>query len=82
MQMKEKVMLTMTSLLSILFFTFHVADDIVRGFEKGDASNSLIALGVTALFSLILASRGLFAAIKGADGRMTAVENESPDRRR
>ena len=33
--MKHNVMLTITSLLSILFVTFHVADDIVRGFEPG-----------------------------------------------
>jgi len=29
--MKHSVMLTITSLLSILLFTFHFADDIVRG---------------------------------------------------
>ena len=28
-------MLTIASLLSILFFTFHLADDIVRGMEPG-----------------------------------------------
>ncbi len=33
--MKHNVMLTITSLLSILFFTFHLTDDIVRGFEPG-----------------------------------------------
>src|SRR5262249_36283222 len=38
-QMKHNVMLTITSLLSILFGTFHLADDIVRGFEKGGVSN-------------------------------------------
>jgi hypothetical protein len=32
-------MLTITSLLSILFFTFHLADDIVRGFEPGKLTN-------------------------------------------
>jgi hypothetical protein len=32
-------MLTIASLLSILFFTFHLADDIVRGFEPGTATN-------------------------------------------
>ncbi len=37
--MKHSIMLTVASLLSILFFTFHVADDIVRGFEKGGVSN-------------------------------------------
>ncbi len=37
--MKHSVMLTIASLLSILFFTFHLADDIVRGFEPGRLSN-------------------------------------------
>jgi hypothetical protein len=32
-------MLTIASLLSILFFTLHLADDIVRGFEPGTATN-------------------------------------------
>jgi len=33
--MKQNVMLTIASLLSILFVTFHTADDIVRGMEPG-----------------------------------------------
>jgi len=37
--MKHSVMLTIASLLSILFFTFHLADDIVRGFEPGTLTN-------------------------------------------
>jgi hypothetical protein len=37
--MKESVMLTIASLLSLLLFSLHVADDIVRGFERGDISN-------------------------------------------
>lgn len=37
--MKRNIMLAITSLLSILFFTFHLTDDIVRGFEKGGLSN-------------------------------------------
>ena len=37
--MKQSVMLTIASLLSILFFTFHLADDIVRGIEPGTATN-------------------------------------------
>jgi hypothetical protein len=32
-------MLTITSLLSILFMTFHLADDIVRGNEPGGIKN-------------------------------------------
>jgi len=37
--MKQSVLLTITSLLSILFVTFHLADDIVRGFELGGFRN-------------------------------------------
>jgi hypothetical protein len=37
--MKHSVMLTIASLLSILFFSLHLADDIVRGFEPGTATN-------------------------------------------
>jgi hypothetical protein len=33
--MKQSVTLTITSLLSILLATFHLSDDIVRGFEPG-----------------------------------------------
>jgi hypothetical protein len=121
-------MLTITSLLSILFFTFHFADDIVRGFEPGGIKNligvlimvvwlygtlvlagrrsgyiimllgsllgsvvpvvhmmgsglvggkiadssgvffwvwTLIALQVTAIFSLILSARGLWSLVRG-----------------
>ena len=37
--MKLSVLLTIASLLSILFFTFHVTDDIMRGIEPGTVSN-------------------------------------------
>ncbi len=40
--MKHNVMLTVASLLSILFLTFHLTDDIVRGFEKGGSQTSLL----------------------------------------
>ena len=125
--MNHSLMLTIASLLSILFFTFHLADDIVRGFEKGGVSNltavpifvvwlygavvlagrrsgyvitllasllalavpllhmkgagvggdiakssggfffiwTIIALGVTALFSVILSARGLWGLRRG-----------------
>jgi len=33
--MKRNVMLTIASRLSILFMTFHLTDDIVRGMEPG-----------------------------------------------
>ncbi len=37
--MKHTITLTITSLLSILFFTLHLADDIVRGMEPGTLTN-------------------------------------------
>ena len=33
--MKHNIMLIIASVLSILFMTFHLADDIVRGMEPG-----------------------------------------------
>ena len=57
--MKHNVTLTITSLLSILLFTFHLADDIVRGFEKGGPSNlTAIPIFVVWLYgTLVLAGR-------------------------
>ena len=57
--MKHNVMLTITSLLSILFLTFHLADDIVRGFEKGGVSNlTAVPILVVWLYgTLVLAER-------------------------
>src|SRR5476651_1933489 len=37
--MKQNLILTIASLLSILLLTCHLADDIVHGFEKGGLSN-------------------------------------------
>jgi hypothetical protein len=57
--MKHDLMLTIASLLSILFFTFHLADDIVRGFEPGGVSN-LTALPIFVFWmygTLVLAGR-------------------------
>jgi hypothetical protein len=46
--MKHNVMLTIASLLSILFMSFHHADDVVRGMAPGKLSNlvPVIFLGV------------------------------------
>jgi hypothetical protein len=52
-------MLTIASLLSILFFTFHLADDIVRGMEPGTLTN-LTAVPIFVLWlygTLVLAER-------------------------
>jgi len=37
--MKQSVMLTITSMLTLLFLSFHHADDVVRGFAPGKFSN-------------------------------------------
>lgn len=57
--MQRSTLLTVTSLLSILLFTVHVADDIVRGFERGGPWNlSAIVIFVTWSYAtLLLAGR-------------------------
>jgi len=58
--MKSNVMLTIASLLSVLFLTFHLADDIVRGFEPGGLSNLVggVLISVVWLYGiLVLAER-------------------------
>jgi hypothetical protein len=58
--MKHNVTLTITSLLSLLFLTLHLTDDIVRGFEKGGLSNLIggVLISVFWLYgTLVLAER-------------------------
>src|ERR1041385_4409382 len=57
--MKQNVMLTIASLLSILFATLHLAGDIVYGYEPGTASNLLfVPITVVWLYgTLVLAER-------------------------
>jgi hypothetical protein len=57
--MKQSVLLTLSSVLSVLFFSLHVADDIIRGFEKGGLWNlSAVLIFVTWLYgTLVLAGR-------------------------
>jgi hypothetical protein len=57
--MKESVMLTIASLLSILFGMFHLADDIVRGMSPGGLPN-LVAVVICVVWlygTLVLAVR-------------------------
>ena len=64
--MKHSVLLTVASLLSILLFTLHLADDIVRGFEPGGLSNLVggVLISVVWLYAtLVLAERRLGYAI-------------------
>ena len=57
--MKHQVTLKITSLLSILLFSLHLADDIVRGFEPGDLSNypGILILAVWLYATVVLAER-------------------------
>ena len=57
--MKNSVMLTITSLLLLLFLTFHLADDIRRGFEPGKLTNlTAVPIFVFWLYgTLVLAER-------------------------
>ena len=57
--MRHRVTLTITSLLSILLMTFHLADDIVRGIEPGRLSTEIgVLILVVWLFgTLVLAER-------------------------
>ena len=57
--MKRNAMLTIASLLSILFTTLHLADDIIRGMEKGGLS-TLVAVPILVVWlygTLMLAER-------------------------
>jgi hypothetical protein len=58
-QLKHNVTLTITSLLSILFFTFHLSDDIVRGLEPGGFKHitGVLTLVVWLYGTLVLTGR-------------------------
>ena len=57
--MKRSVLLTITSLLSILLLTFHLSEDVVRGFEPGGLSNiiGVLILVVWLFGAVVLAGR-------------------------
>ncbi len=58
--MRHNVTLTVTSLLSLLLLTLHLAGDIVRGFEPGGVSNLVggVLISVVWLYgALVLAGR-------------------------
>ena len=57
--MKHNVMLTVTSILSILLFSIHVTDDIVRGMGGGGLENliGVLILVVWLYGTLVLAER-------------------------
>ena len=59
--MKNNFMLTVASLLSMLLFTFHLSDDIVRGFEPGGFKHisGILTLVVWLYGTLMLSERRL-----------------------
>ena len=67
--MKHTVMLTVTSLLSILLFSLHWADEISRGLERGTMSSfgGLLILAVWLCGALVLGGRfGLVILLLGS----------------
>ena len=71
--MKHNTILSVASLLSLLFLTLHITDDIVRGISKAEGSNTaLLVLAILLYGTLVLRERlsghvimlivGLFAA--------------------
>jgi hypothetical protein len=57
--LKHYSLLTITSLLSMLLFTFHLTDDIVRGFEPGGFKHisGMLTLVVWLYGTLVLSGR-------------------------
>jgi len=58
--MKHGLMLTIASLLSLLFLIFHLAGDIVYGYEPGGLSNLLMTVPISVVWlygALLLSER-------------------------
>lgn len=57
--MNHKITLTITSLLTILLSSFHLADDVVKGMEPGGTSNygGVVIMAVFLYATLMLAER-------------------------
>ena len=58
--MKNSIMLTITSLLLLLFLTFHLAGDIVYGYEPGGLANLIMVVPFSVVWlygTLVLAER-------------------------
>jgi len=70
--MKRHVVLTVTALLTVLLSSFHLADDVVRGYEPGGTSNYTGILILTVFLYAALALRetrtGLVIMLLGSIG--------------
>jgi hypothetical protein len=72
--MKQNVMLTIASLLSILLLTLHITDDIVRGISKAESSNTALLVLVMLLYgTLVLPERRLGHVIMLLVGLLAAA---------
>lgn len=73
--MKQKVVLTVMSLLSILLLSIHVADDVVRGFDKWSYEKlSFVLILVVWLYgTLLLAERRAGHVIMLLGGLLAAI---------
>ena len=74
--MKDKLTLTITSLLSILLFLFHLAQDIILGFEAGglqDLVGGSLILLVWLCGTLVLGDRRSGLAIQLLGGIFAAA---------
>jgi hypothetical protein len=52
--MKHTTMLTVASLLSLVFLTLHITDDIVRGISKAESSNTALLVLVVFLYATLV----------------------------
>ena len=77
--MKHHLMLTIASLLSILFMTFHLMDDITRGMEPGTLSD-LIAVPILVVPVIHMKAVGVGGAI--ANQRSLLLYLDTPRARR
>ena len=57
--MNQKISLMITSLLAVVLSTFHLADDVVKGYEPGDTSmfNGIVIVAVYLFATLMLDGR-------------------------
>ena len=56
--MNNNRVLKITSLLSLLFLTLHVTDDIVRGISKAESSNTALVVLVVFLYGTLVLAEG------------------------
>ena len=70
--MTRNVTLTVTSLLTVLLSSFHLADDVAKGFEPGGTSNYtgivIVAVFLYAVLALIERRVGLIIILLGSIG--------------